>query len=83
MNHDFDYGPDAAVLDMTEEDFNLNASKKLEELRIVSFTTQEITNLEKKTIGQHDNVHWHEFMICRKSTTSCHNLVKTLLFQST
>jgi len=92
VNNDFDYGPDAAGLDMTEEDFNLNVSKKLEELKIDAFTTQAIKNLEKNTIGQHDNVNWHEArknrltasnfgsVICRKSTTSCHNLVKTLLY---
>jgi len=48
VNHDFDYGPDAAGLDMTEEDFKMNFSKKLEELRIDASTTETIANLEKK-----------------------------------
>lgn len=92
VNHDFDYGPDAAGLDMTEEDFKMNFSKKLEELRIDASTTEAIANLEKNTIGQHDNVHWHEArknrltasnfgsVISRKSTTPCHNLFKSLLY---
>jgi len=92
VNHDFDYGPDAAELDMTEEYINLNVSKKLEELKIDAFTTQAIKNLENKSICQHNNVQWHKArknrltasnfgsVICRKSTTSCHSLVKTLLY---
>lgn len=92
VNHDFDYGPDAAGLDMTKEDFKFNVNKKLEELKKHSFSTETIEQLQKNTIGQHDNVVWHEAkknrltasnfgtVICRKSTTSCHNLVKTLLY---
>lgn len=48
VNHDFDYGPDAAVLDMTEDDFKLNANKKLAELKIDVSTTEAIDVLQKK-----------------------------------
>lgn len=77
---------------MTEEDFKLNVNKKLEKLKIDVFTTDAIDKLQKYTIGQHDNIAWHEAkknrltasnfgtVICRKPTTSCHNLVKTSLF---
>lgn len=94
VNHDFDYGPDTVELDMTEEDFKLNVNKKLEELKIDVSTTDAINKLQKNTIGQHDNVAWHEArknrltasnfgtVICRKPTTSCHNLVKTLLYST-
>ncbi|KAL5237597.1 hypothetical protein ACI65C_005007 [Semiaphis heraclei] len=45
VNHDFDYGPDAAGLDMTEEDFNLNASQKLYESNHV-FNVEELRLVE-------------------------------------
>ncbi|KAF0747565.1 YqaJ domain-containing protein, partial [Aphis craccivora] len=70
VNHDFDYGPDAAGLDMTEEDFKFNVNKKLEELKKILFQPKQSNNYKKTLLVN---------MII-KSTTSCHNLVKTLLY---
>lgn len=47
MNHDFDYGPDAAGLDMTEEDFKFNVNKKLEELKKILFQPKQSNNYKK------------------------------------
>lgn len=47
VNHDFDYGPDAAGLDMTEEDFKFNVNKKLEELKKILFQPKQSNNYKK------------------------------------
>lgn len=94
MNRDFDYGPDAAGLDMTEEDFEFHKNKILEEFNKDIFSSEIIDLIQKDTIGQYDNVVWHEArrnrltassfcaVISRKPTTSCHNLVKSLLYNT-
>lgn len=92
VSHDFDYGPDAAGLDVSEEDFKLQKDKILDELSKDASSSKNVERLQRNTIGQYDNIAWHEArknrltascfgsVISRKPTTSCHNLVKTLLY---
>jgi putative phage-type endonuclease len=90
--NDYDYGPNAAELDISEEDLKLKMNLLLEKLNKEAENEQIIKEIEKKTIGQSDNIEWHEIrknrltasqfgkVITRRPNTPCHNLVKSLLY---
>lgn len=86
---DMDYGENAAQPDLQGEDLILAQEKVMSELNSVN-----IAELEKKTIGQRENIHWHQARrnrltassfgkIClRRSSTPSHNLLKELFYKN-
>ena len=86
---DKDYGPNAERPDINE---NIYEQLKSNHYEMLQNQQQNRDVLEYATRGQHENPQWHNVrqklltasnfgkICCRRETTSCQNLVKTILY---
>lgn len=87
--YDKEYGPLATEPDLDEKECNEKMQEILMNLKKDAENSEE---LERKTVGQHNNPLWQEKrldrltaslfgqVVKRKDHTPCHNLVKTVLY---
>lgn len=91
---DIHYGPDAAQVDISDDEMKTKCDLFLKRLTEQVSTVEKVNEIEKATIGQHENVKWRELrrdfltasnfgkVLKRRSKTPCHNLVKSLLYKT-